>query len=304
MPQFDKLLTDVGPDDPPAQAAQRALKTRLRAVVYYLGQVAGADDPAEQIHQLRIWTRRSAAALKLFAPLLPRRKSRRLKRTLRRLRQSAGAVRDLDVIEAQLGESLHGPLAERLKDQRRAANKDFQRLVRRWGTKGKLKRKVKRLLGCLDKQRPHHEGNGVAFAPWCRGQLAPQVKEFAELARRGVSQSDARLHEWRLATKRLKYALELAAIAMPKKSWSQQYELLGDLQDRIGRVCDALVERQRLLAWRRETSDREERKVLAGLLVDCRRRLTAAKRQLTRWWNAGRSRTAQALCRQAGLVES
>lgn len=304
MPQFDKLLTDVGPDDPPVRAAQRALKTRLRAVVFYLDQVASADDPAEQIHQLRIWTRRSAAALKLFAPLLPPRKARRLKKTLRRLRQSAGALRDLDVIEAQLGETLHGPLAERLKEQRRGANKDFKRLIRAWGTKGKLKRKVKRLLSRLDKSRPHHAGNGVAFAPWCHTQLAPQVKEFAEFARRGAGQSDARLHEWRLATKRLKYALELAPLAIPKKTWSQQYELLGELQDRIGRVCDALVERQRLLAWRRETSDPAERKVLAGLLVDCRRRLTASKKGLFRWWNAGRSKSAETLCLQAGLVES
>jgi CHAD domain-containing protein len=304
MPQFDKLLTDVGPADPPARAAQRALKTRLRAVVYYLDQAADASNPAEQIHQLRIWTRRCAAALKLFAPLLPQRKARRLKKILRRLRRSAGAVRDLDVVEAQLGEALHGPLAEKLKEQRRRATKDFERLDRKWGTKGKLQRKGKRLLRGLAGPPQHHQANGVTFALWCRGQLAPQIKEFAELARRGAGQSDARLHEWRLATKRLKYALELAAIAMPQKSWSQQYELLSELQDRIGRVCDALVERTRLLTWRRETSDPAERKVLAGLLDDCRRRLSSAKRQLARWWNAGRSRTAQVLCRQAGLVES
>jgi CHAD domain-containing protein len=303
MPHFDKLFIDVGPDDPPAEAARRALKTRLRAVVYYLDQVAGADDHAEQIHQLRVWTRRSAAALKLFAPLLPRRKSRRLKKTLRKLRRSAGAVRDLDIIEAQLGETLHGPLVRRLQEQRQEADKNLKRLVRTWGKQGKLKRKIKRLLGRVEKSA-HHQDNGVAFAAWCRTQLAPQVTEFAEFARRGAAQSDARLHEWRLATKRLKYALELAVVAIPKQDWTRFYELLGDLQDRIGRVCDALVERRRLLDWRRETSDRSEREVLRELLDDCRRRLSAAKKGLARWWTAGRSKTALGLGRQAGTIES
>ncbi len=302
MPQFDKLLTDVGPDDPPARAAQRALKTRLRAVAYYLDRAAGKAEQAEQIHQLRIWTRRSAAALALFAPLLPQRKTRRMKKALRKLRQAAGAVRDLDVVAAQLGETLHGPLAARLKKERRGAHKDLKRLVRTWGKKGKLQRKSKRLLRRLDRRQ--HLANGVAFAAWCRIQLAPLAAEFADFASRGVRQSDDALHQWRLATKRLKYALELAVVAIPKPKWSRLYDLLGELQDRIGRVCDALVERQRLLDWHKETSDPDERQVLRDLVVNCRRRLSASKKELARWWTVSRSNSLQSLRRQVGLVES
>ncbi len=304
MPHFEKLLTDVGPDDPPAQAARRALKTRLRAVVFYLDEAdSDAGPTVEAIHQLRIWTRRSAAALALFEPLIPSRKGRKLKKNLKRLRRTAGAARDLDIITAQLGEKLHGPLAEQLIQQRQSARKDLGKLVRRWSQSGKLKRNVKRLLKRLDGGRSHH-GNGVAFGPWCRGQLAPLVEAFLKLATRGARQSDAGLHQWRLATKRLRYALELAVTALPKQAWSRFYELLSDLQDRIGRVCDALVERQRLNQWRREAAHRSERQELLLLLVDCRQRMSAGKKELARWWTASRRKTAQALCRQAGFVES
>jgi CHAD domain-containing protein len=297
MPQFDKLLTDVGPDDPPARVAHRALKTRLRAVGTYLDRaLASSAEQAEEIHQLRVWTRRSGAALKLFGPLLPPRKARRLKKTLRRLRQSAGAVRDLDVIEAQLGDALHGPLADRLQGQRHTAQRELRRLCRQWGTSGKLKRRAKRLLARLD---DHHQSNGVSFGPWCRAQLTPLVKEFDSHAARGARQSNAGLHQWRLAAKRLRYALELALTALPKATWSRLYKLLTDLQERIGTICDALAERQRLKEWRGETSDPAVRTILSGLDADCRRRLAAAKQHFVRWWTRSRGRSAGALCRQA-----
>lgn len=299
MPKFEKLLTDVGPDDPPARAARRALKTRLRAVTFYLD--AASTDPAEQaeeIHQLRVWTRRSGAALKLFGPLVPSRKGRKLKKALRRLRQAAGAVRDLDVIESLLGKELHGPLAARLDSQRRTARKDLRGLFQEWGASGKLKRKIKRLLARVGDGRGHPSSNGAAFAPWCREQLGPLVEDFAACAAKGARQSDAGLHRWRLAAKRLRYAQELAVVAIPKRIWSRLYKLLSDLQERIGVICDALAERQRLKQWRSETNDPGERQALLKLDAQCRRRLAAAKQGYTRWWTAQRGKSVAALCRQ------
>jgi CHAD domain-containing protein len=305
MPQFDKLLTDVGPNDPPARAARRALQVRLRAVLYCLKRAAvDSADRMEEIHQLRVWTRRSTAALKLFQPLLPGKKSRRLKKSLRKLRQTAGAARDLDIIGAQLGQAVHGPLAERLSQQRKTAHRDLARLLRRWKKKGRLKRMIKPLLRRIDRRTAQHEHNGAAFAPWCRRQLVPLVEEFTSRASGGARQGDAALHQWRLAAKRLKYALELAIAALPQRTWTPFYALLGELQDRLGRVCDALVERQRLGQWRNDTDDALERKVLAKLESDCRRRLSAAKKQLAQWWTSSRGQSAERHSRKVARAES
>ena len=302
MPQFEKLLTDVGPADPPARVAQRALASRLRAVVFYLDRAAASSlHDVEEIHQLRVWTRRSQAALKLFSPLLPPRKSARLKKGLRRLRRTAGSVRDLDVVETQFGQALDGPLARRLEVQHKAARKSLRQLVLRWSKSGKLKRKIKRLTKRLGR-RADFENNGIAFAPWCRRQLLPLVEDFSGRASGGARQTDAALHQWRLATKRLRYAVELAPAALPKESWTRLYKLLGDIQERMGRVCDALLQRRRLRQWRRETDDPAEREALERLSAQCERRLAAARRAFARWWTSHRSKSVQDLCRQAATV--
>lgn len=292
------MLNDVGPDDLPARAARRALKARLRAVAYYLKRAAvRSAQQEEDVHQLRVWIRRSTAALKLFEPLLPRKKTRRLKKALRKLRQSAGAARDLDILDAQLGSALTGPLARQLRDQRKRAHRDLSRLLKRWRKKGRLKRKIKGLLRKIDRRKGSHRHNGVTFGPWCRGQLTPLVDQFALCAAGGAGQSDAALHQWRLAAKRLKYALELAVAAAPPRSWTPLYTLLGDLQDRLGRICDALVERQRLDQWQEGAENEPERQALAKLAADCRRRMTAGKRDMAKWWTASRGKSAARLCR-------
>jgi len=263
---------------------------------------AGALDDVEEIHQLRVWTRRSAAALKLFATLVPRRKAAKLKKVLRRLRRSAGAVRDLDVIEAQLGAALAGPLVQRLKKQRKSARKSLRRLVRRRSRHGKLKRKVKRLMRRLERRCGDFQSNGIAFAPWCRRQLSPLLEDFSRHASGGARQTDAALHRWRLATKRLRYAVELSPAALPQKTWASLYDLLGEVQERIGRVCDALVQRQRLRQWRRDTDDPAEREALDRLAAKCQKQLAAAKRAFGKWWTGRRGSSARELCRKAATV--
>ena len=297
MPHFDKLLTDVGPDDPPARAAQRALKTRLRAVRHYLHEAAASGQSVEGIHQLRIWTRRSGAALALFAPLLPARRSKKLKRMLRKLRRKAGAVRDLDVLEAQLAPALEGTIPQQLLRQRKSARRDLRRLIRRLQASDKLKRRSRLLLKRVGRESA--AVNGVSFASWCRRQLRPLIAEFSRHTGRGVTRNDAELHRWRLATKRLRYALELAVAALPQTTWKQSYELLSELQERLGTICDLLVQRQRLAELAHEVDDEFDGAALAKMRQAAERSLTTAKRQLDRWWTVGRRMPVAALVKQA-----
>ena len=106
MARWEKWLTDVGPDAPVARAARMALAMRFKAVEHFLkkaGQVSGkADEDAEAVHQLRIWTRRAAAALRLFADVLPSKKAKWLKRKLKEIRHTAGVARDCDVLTNRL----------------------------------------------------------------------------------------------------------------------------------------------------------------------------------------------------------
>src|SRR5262245_59631201 len=132
MPRYEKWLTAVGPDAPVTRATRKALAMRLKAAEHYLkeaGQVSGKSaDDAEVVHQLRIWTRRAAAALRLFAEVLPRKTAKWLKRKLRAMRHTAGEARDCDVLADRLESGdVPGlaPSAVHLRTRRKRAEQDL-----------------------------------------------------------------------------------------------------------------------------------------------------------------------------------
>ncbi|HEY1785731.1 MAG TPA: CHAD domain-containing protein, partial [Pirellulales bacterium] len=82
--------------------ARRALEGRLDFVWHFLTRAAAADHQPEDVHQLRVATRRAMAALEIFQTLLPPRRTRKMKKQLKRIRRAAGGARDLDVLAARL----------------------------------------------------------------------------------------------------------------------------------------------------------------------------------------------------------
>ena len=78
MPRFQKWLTGVPPDAPADGVARAALAERLLAVSHFLDKSIGDSDEAEAIHQLRVWTRRAAAAIDLFEPGLSKQRRKRM----------------------------------------------------------------------------------------------------------------------------------------------------------------------------------------------------------------------------------
>src|SRR5439155_11228755 len=97
MPRFEKWLTTATADAPADSVARAALAERLLAVRHFLDHALGGSEEAEGIHQLRVWTRRASAALKLFEPAIPDSQRKRMKKMLRKLRQTAGVIRDCDI---------------------------------------------------------------------------------------------------------------------------------------------------------------------------------------------------------------
>ena len=102
MPRFDKWLAEINPDDLVHRVGRKAIRVRLAAVVHFLEEAADKSDRAEAIHQLRIWTRRAAAALRLFEPIVPSTAGKKMKKRLRKIRAAAGQERDCDVLMESL----------------------------------------------------------------------------------------------------------------------------------------------------------------------------------------------------------
>ena len=290
MPRFAKWLIDAAPDAPVDQVARKALTTRLRAVAWYLDAVIGGEDESEAIHQLRIWTRRSDAALRLFAPALADRPARRLRKILRKLRRKAGAVRDCEIQRQQIQDSADRPprhICSQLDKQHRHARQKLKSLRRRVHKADRLQRRSNDVLEAIAWPKRHSSREAPPFAPWCRQQLAALGQLFFESA--AIQPADDRqLHELRKAGKRLRYALELSPAALPPRVHRRLYDELSRLQDRLGAVCDRLVSVEQFRDWESAAHKRKHREQLAMLLSQEDQRLAAARQQFHRWWSGAR----------------
>src|SRR5262245_29676581 len=104
MPDWtgDKWIDGVSPDDRTIDVAVYSLQNRFAAVVHYLTRAAKTPNDIESVHQLRVWTRRATAALRLYEDFLPRRRSAWMGKQLKRIRRAAGQARDCDVLIQRL----------------------------------------------------------------------------------------------------------------------------------------------------------------------------------------------------------
>jgi CHAD domain-containing protein len=301
MPRFDKWLSAIPASATVDQVARRALGVRLRAVAHFLDAAVGGQDENEGIHQLRIWTRRAAAALRLFRPALPAGRRRRMKQLLRKLRRRAGAVRDADVHLTRLqAEGRDGPqrVIALLKDDRRHARRKLRRL------RGKLRKEdhfaalIERLLDHVAWPKRHSSRTPPPFAPWCREELAPLGARYFELAEADL-QDDAALHELRIAGKRLRYLLELSVAALKPQPARLLEKELSEAQDRLGEICDFLAAIGHLQEWIATAKKHKQARKLHALLAGEQHRQAAARKALLRWWTPARRARLQRLWKAA-----
>ena len=211
----------------------------------------------EQLHDMRVATRRLRAALALFAGVLPG-NARRLRAELGWLADELGAVRDLDV---QL-ERLDG-WRDELPGEDAGALTDLARLLGR-------ERDVAResLLRSLDSprydqlvteftlDRPTRSGQGPGPTdakrprrrppPSCPGSSWPVTVRPLIAARRARRSDDPDdFHRLRIRCKRLRYALEFVSEIYEGRTRGVVRRVVG-LQDCLGLMQDAQVAAARL----------------------------------------------------------
>src|SRR5439155_26358979 len=98
-----KWIPDLTVNTPPEEAAQKVLAARLHVVRHFLPlAVDSPDEDIEHVHQLRVGTRRAAAALRIFAECLSEKRTRKLRKRIKQIRRAAGAARDWDVFQNAL----------------------------------------------------------------------------------------------------------------------------------------------------------------------------------------------------------
>jgi CHAD domain-containing protein len=119
----------------------------LRNLASQVNRTARNGD-AVAIHDLRVAIRRLSRCLRVFAQFYPGQAGKRIRRRLSGLMDACGTVRDRDIaigLLAQAGMSAASPLVRQLNAERRAADLELRRELRRWKARGFSRRWQERL---------------------------------------------------------------------------------------------------------------------------------------------------------------
>ncbi len=277
-----KWIDGIDGTTPVRRAAVRSLKDRLRGVEAYLAAAARQrDEEGELIHQLRVATRRSSAALKLFAPLIRRRDSKWMRKTLRGIRNTAGQARDLDVLLQNHPdvEALRERI-QRCRDEAQAALHELEQQLQRGG---RLYRRIKRL--CRGVRRNRSAVGRRRFADWAPSQLRKTAQRFFAAVPDDL-RDVAALHRLRVRGKELRYAIELLAPAFPERLRQETYPLVEAVQERLGRIHDCTVAAQCCEDWALSATDPLQAEQLRNLAGEQRHRLEELLTEFGQWWSS------------------
>jgi CHAD domain-containing protein len=265
---------------------------------------------AEELHQLRVATRRIDAVLALFKRQLPP-ELVRARKTTKVVLRSLGAARDLDVQLSELARYCAGlpeseraaaaPLQAYLESARHRAH---ARMVR-----GLDSEPTRRWLETLSQAgAAGHDSNGAERAMLVMPQRVQ--RRFRKL-RKSVGKLRARspmedYHQVRRRAKQLRYATECGAVMFGKPA-EDMLKALRRLQDRLGTHQDAHMARNRLAALAADPAIALPAATLflMGRLAEHHAQLTAdARRTLSRSWRKVRGKRWKTLrARLAELTE-
>jgi CHAD domain-containing protein len=276
--------TDEAPEEPGTAALKAALRKQHARMLAHDPGVRLGDDP-EDVHQLRVATRRVRAFLRAARRFFADDRGETARTELAWLADLLGDVRDLDV------------LIERIRDERTrldlptqpgAAHVADLLVAEREAARGRLlnamrtKRYV-RLLARIEElaENPPLEGDDVPVEKLAR-------REFKKLRRAAAAldahPSDDEVHKVRVRAKRARYAAEVAEETAGKPA-TRFIKKTKRLQDIAGELQDAAVAEERLRALS-ERVDEPGAGFAAGLLVErARVRRAAARDAFPKAWS-------------------
>jgi len=285
---------DSQPGEPVQDVVRRALEARLERLWTYLEEAADDSvDDTEDVHQLRVYTRRTATAMEIFSDWLPGRRGRWVQKQVKRVRKAAGEARDLDVLRLRWSEGLAGLpanqvaiLLEQVKRRRRRAQWPIEEALQKLVDK-KFERRVKKFLKRIRWRGEPELPADTRLYGYARTSLAALVVPYLAAGRGKLADTDA-MHAFRIQSKQVRYAMEIFAGAFDEGFRQQVYPLVAALQDRLGAINDHVTAQLYLQKWREETQAPAVQEALdAGHRLETGA-LDAGRQEFASWWTDDR----------------
>ncbi|MET9258583.1 CHAD domain-containing protein [Amycolatopsis sp. NPDC004079] len=258
VPMPRRAVAGPGADEEPGTARQVVLGYLERQVeaLARADLAVRLEDP-EGVHDLRVAARRIRATLRTFGPVLGGRLAGRFVPALRWLGASVGPARDLEVQRARFFAALEKLPPETVSDEVRTnAEQVFAAQAEEAAAECAVvldSPRYLQLLNALDVLLVVLREQSAG----AQGKRArrPAAKVLPGLVWRVVAETDSRVsavadgagavHAMRKSVKRLRYAVEAAAAALPVDR-AEVLKSLRGLQELLGEYQDAVVAQSRL----------------------------------------------------------
>ncbi|MBY0586013.1 CHAD domain-containing protein [bacterium] len=268
---------------------------KLRSHVEKLFKEKG-DVASETIHQVRVFCRRVQSALDVLHEDVPAKHVRKLTKTLKKLRQCAGRVRNSDVLAGELSN-----IRDQAPSQETCAIDwvlDRHRPSRAQGVE-KLHKQVRRMeersfwawvdkhysLEKSSRQLRDAKPTEMSLAALAGEKMVLEIDIF-ERASRSYRQGDVeQLHLLRLAVKRLRYVLEIFAGCFGPTFRPAIYQPICRCQELLGFVNDAHEFALQFDELARQSKDPNVARSFIALRDRYARLLEVAVQQFGEQWN-------------------
>ena len=262
---------------------------RLSIAVSHAAQAADAD----AIHDIRVAMRRLSRCLRVFAAFYPPGSWKKIRRRIASLLSAAGAVRDCDIaieLVGRAGIARPAGILTPLVAKRREAGHELLVEIRRWKRRDYTTQWRSRLqlfvsvdgASSVRERRPESVWNPRASAAAnARRHLPAIMRDYFAQVRELLAANPvpAELHAIRLATKRIRYTLELFRSCYGR-GMTRRLGMLQRLQQLLGEINDCAAA-ERLIGSLVGPSSARQR-----VLTFLRRRAAAKAAALRREWRA------------------
>lgn len=248
----DKWFSSLSADVMVLDAAVTTLRKRFADIQRQLAAGSKSLAHPETLHQLRVALRRAESALNVYGDVIPRRRGVEIRKLLRRFRRATNEARDLDTIGVRLAQlepasaaAITTAVNRRLEDIRPQIADARQELRH----DDLFDRRVRSLLKKTRKPgKRRREVAASRLGDWALSRIRPLADSFLLAIPHDWHDAEA-THRFRIAGKRLRYAMEVLSTALPSAYRESLYPLLESLQERLGELNDLAVARVRIGEW-------------------------------------------------------
>lgn len=292
MGKNNNWLGKIEPGHAISEVAKEAISTRSARMLEYLPLAANRwKEDVEYVHHLRTWSRRTQAALQLFASLLPLKRSTLVRKATQKLRKAGGDARDLDVFIKRIrkakfviGDDDKAEVLAYLNRLRKAAQPS---LVQAWEW-AKSEDLAKKFEGVVLRTRWREVAEEESLQQMAPTLLEPLVVRFFHFSQM-LGESPESLHQMRIEGKKVRYAMELVEGGFPHCFREELYPAFEEVQSKLGSINDHHMAVEKIQRWQNETATKKFPAFLLQLAGHEQIQFNEKAEAFRTWWTEARA---------------